>query len=103
VSGRVTDASTHAPLETASIILRNAVDSTHVAGIASGKDGSFVLHAAFGAYYLQCSLIGHLSSRSPVFQLTAATPASTLGNLALKPLAREETLSTPPVIVVAPV
>src|SRR5258706_16243505 len=75
VSGVVTDPSTHAPLENASVVLRIRADSARVAATPSGKDGDFTFTSVpLGTYFVECSLIGHTSFRSPAFQLSAASP-----------------------------
>src|SRR5690349_20466748 len=65
VTAIVTDPSAHGPLENASIVVRSPSDSTRVAGTTTGKDGRFTLtRLPLGAYFLECTLIGHVSFRS---------------------------------------
>ena len=88
VTGIVTDASTHAPLENASVVLRSRADSTRVVGTTTGKDGGFVFsHVPPGAYVVECSLIGHTSFRSPEFLLSPASLRMDLRTISLKPSA----------------
>ena len=85
VSGAVFDASTHAPLEDASVVLRGRSDTTRVSGTTAAKDGSFLFaHVRAGTYVVECSQIGHRSLRTPEFTLDAAKPAMRLPGLALK-------------------
>ncbi len=85
VTGIVTEQSTRAPLENASVVLRSRSDSTHVLGTATGKDGGFEFaRVPLGAYVVECSLIGHASFRSPQFVLSAASPRLNLRAIALK-------------------
>src|SRR5690242_678622 len=86
VEGVVTEPATHAPLENASVVLRSQTDSTRVVGTVTGKDGAFAFpHVPLGAYVVECSLIGHVSFRSPVFVLSEASPRMVLKSIALKP------------------
>ena len=88
VTGIVTDAATHAPLENASVVLRSPSDSTRVAGTTTGKDGRFTLTPLpLGSYFLECSLIGHASFRSPMFELSEANPRMALKTISLAPSA----------------
>jgi outer membrane receptor protein involved in Fe transport len=88
VRGRVIDASTHAPLEDASVVLRSRSDSTRVLGTVTNKAGEFVIsRVPPGAYVLECSLIGHKSFRSPELVLDAAHPGANLRTISLKPSA----------------
>ncbi len=88
VTGLVTDPSTRAPVENASVVLRNRADSTRVAGTTTLGDGRFTFtHVPLGAYLVECSLIGHASFRSPVFRLSEASPRITLRAISLKPSA----------------
>jgi outer membrane receptor protein involved in Fe transport len=88
VTGLVTDQSTHAPLDNASVVLRGRADSTQVAGTTTDKDGGFAFtQVPAGAYFLECSLIGHVSFRSAVFQLSEASSRMALRTISLKPSA----------------
>jgi outer membrane receptor protein involved in Fe transport len=88
VTGIVTDRSTRAPLENANVVLRSRADSTRVLGTTSGKDGGFTFaRVPLGAYVVECSLIGHTSTRSPEFVLSPASPSADLRTLALRPSA----------------
>jgi outer membrane receptor protein involved in Fe transport len=88
VTGVVTDQSTRAALENASVVLRSRADSTRVVGTATRKDGGFEFaHVPLGAYVVECSLIGHTSFRSPEFMLSAANPRMDLRTISLKPSA----------------
>ena len=88
VTGLVTDQSTHDPLESASVVLRSRADSSQVAGATTGKDGAFrFAPVPLGAYFVECSLIGHASFRSPAFQLSEASPRMALRTISLKPSA----------------
>ena len=88
VTGIVTDRSTHAPLEDASVVLRSRADSTRVVGTTTLKDGGFVFaHVPPGAYVVECSLIGHTSFRSPEFLLSPARLRMDLRTISLKPSA----------------
>jgi outer membrane receptor protein involved in Fe transport len=88
VTGIVTDQSSGAPLENASVVLRSRTDSTRVLGTASLKDGSYAFsRVPFGAYVVEGSLLGHTSARSPQFVLGPANPGAHLRPLALKPSA----------------
>jgi len=75
ITGIVTDQESHAPLENVTVALRSQADSTRVIGTATHKDGGFAFsHVPLGPYILECSLIGHISFRSPGFVLTPAKP-----------------------------
>ncbi len=88
VAGIVTDASTHAPLEDASVVLRSRTDSTRIVGTTTLKEGGFLFsHVAPGAYVVECSLIGHRSFRSPEFVISQANPRVNLRTISLKPSA----------------
>ncbi len=88
VTGVVADSSTHAPLENASVALRSRADSTRVIGTITPKDGGFAFtRVPLGSYVVECSLIGHKPFRSPVFELSEASPRITLPTIALKPTA----------------
>ena len=85
VTGVVTEQSTHAVLENASVVLRSRTDSTRVLGTATGKDGGFEFaRVPLGAYRVECSLIGHTSFRSPEFVLGATNPRQNLRTITLK-------------------
>jgi outer membrane receptor protein involved in Fe transport len=85
VTGIVADSLSRAPLENASVVLRSRSDSTRIVGVATGKDGAFTFdHVPWGTYVVECSLIGHVSFRSPVFQLSEASPSMNLGKIFLK-------------------
>jgi outer membrane receptor protein involved in Fe transport len=88
VTGLVTHPSTHAPLENAIVVLRSQADSSRVAGATTAADGRFTLaNVPLGAYFVECSLIGHASFRSRVFLLSEASPRITLRTISLKPSA----------------
>jgi outer membrane receptor protein involved in Fe transport len=88
VTGLVTDQSTHAPLENASVILRSRADSTRVTGMTTAADGRFTFtQVPWGPYFVECGLIGHASFRSPVFLVGEASPRITLRTISLKPSA----------------
>ncbi len=85
VTGILTDQKTHAPLENVTVTLRDRGDSTHVVGTTTGKDGGFLFaHVPPGAYLVECSLIGHVSFRSPQFQIDPAHPRMNLKTIPLK-------------------
>ncbi len=85
VTGTVIDASTHAPLENAAAVLRSRTDSTQVIGTTTLKDGGVLIaHVPLGAYILECSLMGHVSFRSPAFVLSEAKPRMDLRTISLK-------------------
>jgi outer membrane receptor protein involved in Fe transport len=86
VTGLVTEASTHAPLEGANVVLRSRADSTRVVGTTTAADGRFAFaHVPLGAYVVECGLIGHVGFRSPVFVLGEANPRMALRTVNLKP------------------
>jgi outer membrane receptor protein involved in Fe transport len=88
VLGLVTDAATRAPLENARVVLRSRADSTRTIGTATAKDGGFVFsQVPFGAYVVECSLVGHTSLRAPEFVLGPENLRVELGALSLKPAA----------------
>lgn len=88
VTGIVTDQSTRAPLENASVVLRSRADSTRVVGTTTLKDGGFVfIHVPLGTYVVECSLVGHTSFRSPEFSLSPASLRMDLRTISLKPSA----------------
>ena len=85
VGGVVTDSSSRAPLENATVLLRSRVDSTRVVRTVTGPDGRFsFVHVPFGAYVVECGLLGHVSHRTPVFAVDATSPTVTLGTIALR-------------------
>ena len=88
VTGLVTDASARAPLENASVVLRSRADSTRVSGTTTAADGRFAFsRVPLGDYIVECSLIGHVSFRSPVLLLSEANPRITLRTISLRPSA----------------
>src|SRR5204863_9691981 len=86
VAGIVTGESTKAALENARVVLSSRADSSEIVGTTSAKDGAFTFtHVPLGAYVLECSLIGHVSYRSPVFLLSEASPKIDFPTIALEP------------------
>ena len=59
VSGKVIDETGNTPLESATVQLLRARDSSLVTGASTGKDGKFVLDAPFGRFKLRISFIGY--------------------------------------------
>ena len=86
VTGTVTDASTHALLENVHVVLQSRADSTRIATITTTRDGAFEFaHVPPGAYILECSLIGHVSFRSPEFVLGQTNLRMAMRTIALAP------------------
>ena len=59
VSGKVIDETGNSPIESATVQLLRARDSSVVTGASTGKDGKFVLEAPFGRFKLRISFIGY--------------------------------------------
>ncbi len=60
VSGKVFDESTKKPIEFANVILFNQENKKQVSGIATGKDGGFVLKGVQpGGYYMSVQFLGY--------------------------------------------
>src|ERR1044072_4992633 len=85
VTGVVTDASTRAPLENATVALRSVSDSTKVvAHSITSRDGKFQFtNVPLGTYVLECMLLGHKSYRSTSFALGESSPRKALGSIPL--------------------
>jgi len=85
VSGVITDASTHAPLENVSVALRNTADQKVVTSMMTAKDGKFRLAGVpMGSYVVECQVLGHKSSRSAPFVLGEGHQRQDMGTLALE-------------------
>jgi hypothetical protein len=85
VGGVVTDSTSRAPLENATVILRGRSDSTRVFRTVTAPDGRFsFLHVPFGAYVVECGIVGHASHRTPEFAVGATSSTVTLGTIALR-------------------
>src|ERR1044072_3788704 len=85
VTGVVTDASTRAPLENATVALRSVSDSTKVvAHSITSRDGKFQFtNVPLGTYVLECMLLGHKTYRSTSFALGESSPRKALGSIPL--------------------
>src|SRR5689334_1865783 len=83
VSGAVTDAVTHEPLEYASVALRSRSDTTRVTGTLTDAKGAFTFANVLpGSYIVECSMMGRKSWRSSPFAVGSAGVA--LGAIPLK-------------------
>ncbi len=86
VVGRVIDAETHEPLISATIELRDAVDSSLVAGAAADEQGRFSLtRLRTGRYVLRIGFVGFAAHVVPELTLTAEQPRVDVGTIALRP------------------
>lgn len=83
LSGTLLDATTHAPLPFANVVLLKSQDSTLVTGAQTEENGTFTLaNVAPGTYAVRASVLGYQTLRRPV-TLTAAAPKLALGTLLL--------------------
>jgi len=83
VSGTVTDAVTHEPLEYASVALRSRSDTTRVTGTLTDARGAFAFaNVLSGSYIVECSMMGRKSWRSAPFAVGSAGVA--LGTIPLR-------------------
>jgi iron complex outermembrane recepter protein len=84
VSGSIGDES-QKPLESATISLLHAKDSSQVRSTASDKSGHFQFeNLGEGKYLVSASAVGHTTTYSPSFELTSAHPSIVLNALELK-------------------
>ena len=83
ITGTIVEEGTDEPIEQATIRLLNVKDSTMVGGVASSKNGSFVLkNIKKGNYLLNVSFIGFDPLYQPL-QISGKTDPVRLGKLAL--------------------
>jgi len=88
VSGKVIDGSTKT-IESATITLSHAKDSTMAKMSVAARDGQFVFEGiADGKYFVTITAVGHQPASSPVFEMTGAKEVA-LQTLELVPVAKD--------------
>jgi outer membrane receptor protein involved in Fe transport len=84
VSGSIVSKPGNKPLEYASVVLFNSVDSVIVSGTMTSSDGKFVIeHIPNGSYYLVFSCIGYLDTVSNIFPINDEHHKQALGKYSL--------------------
>lgn len=84
IKGKVSDASSAAPLGFANIQLFNSQDKKLVNGNISSETGDFSLEAAFGKYYAEIDFIGYKNYRTAEFSLLKEKRVVDLGTIKLE-------------------
>ena len=85
VSGTVVDGSAKV-VESATISLQKAADSSTVKFSVAGKDGAYSFDGiAYGKYLVSVSAVGHQRGFSPVFEITSANETVQLKTIELVP------------------
>jgi len=79
MKGRITDRDTQQPLESATVTLLYAKDSSHAASTFTDKDGAFTLKALPGAYQLYITYIGYQQQLNRVILTDILTDAGIIG------------------------
>lgn len=88
VSGAVVDGSAKT-IESATISLVKAADSSAVKFTVAGKDGAYSFDGvAYGKYLVSVTAVGHQKGFSPVFQISAANETVQLKTIELIPAAK---------------
>jgi hypothetical protein len=91
VSGQVIDGNTKT-VESATITLLRAKDSSVAKISAANKDGNFVFeNVADGKYLVSITAVGHTKGFSEVFEITPSNTTVTLKTIELVPLAKNLT------------
>jgi ferric enterobactin receptor len=84
IRGRVLDAESSTPIASAAVAVRNAADSSLVAGTMVRQDGTFSIEGLRpGSYYLRLTMIGYTSQTTAPLAITAAAPRAMAGNIQL--------------------
>jgi len=78
VRGNVKDASSHEPVEFATVVARRLPDSTVVQSVFTDSLGSFAMTVPGGTYYLQVNLVGYEPLRTASFAAGTAAPQELL-------------------------
>lgn len=82
VSGIIIEKLSGKPLEFATVVIRNSVDSTFSQGTVTGKKGEFIFNnLILGEYRIIYSFIGFEKVETPVFSITAKKSKLDLGKL----------------------
>jgi hypothetical protein len=88
VSGSITSKPGKKPLEYASVVLFNSLDSTIVSGTVTSADGKFVInHIPNGSYYLVFSCIGYFDTTSGIFPIDSQHRKQALGKFSITQVA----------------
>src|SRR5947208_17175109 len=88
VNGSVIDGS-QKTIESATISLLKATDSSAVKFSVAGKEGSFVFdEVPYGKYLVSVTAVGHQKGYSPAFELSAANGAVKLKTIELIPVVK---------------
>lgn len=85
IKGKVVDKSTKTPLEYATIMLYNTVDSSFVSGSITGKSGDFDIKVKPGKYYVQVQFIGYGTITITNVMLGRNNPLRDLGTIQISP------------------
>lgn len=86
ISGEVVDAESDEPIETASIAVWSAGDSSLVTGAITDADGSFSIEGIRpGAYYVKISFVGFVTQTIADVELRPGAWSADLGTIALRP------------------
>ena len=84
IQGRVVDATSGAPLTSASVVARLATDTSRVSGALSRADGSFRIEGlAAGRYTVSATYLGRTVAAPEPVTVSASAPLATVGDLRL--------------------
>ncbi|HEX7069477.1 MAG TPA: carboxypeptidase-like regulatory domain-containing protein, partial [Rhodothermales bacterium] len=82
IRGTVEDASSGQPIQTATVAVWSATDSTLVTGAVTDPDGAFAIQGLRpGRYYIEVSFIGYGTERVEEVELTNASTVASLGSI----------------------
>lgn len=86
IGGEVADADTREPVETASIAVWSAADSSLVTGAITNEDGEFSIEGVRpGPYYVRVSFVGYVTETVSNVELRPGSWSADLGTIALRP------------------
>ena len=86
IAGTVEDADTGQPIQTATVSVWSASDSTLVTGAVTDPGGDFRISGLRpGHYYVQVSFIGYDSQQVDEIEIDDQSPMATLGSIRLRP------------------
>ena len=86
ISGTVEDAVSGQPIQTATVAVWSAADSTLVTGAVTDPEGSFEIQGLNpGRYYVEISFIGYETERVEEIEVSGATRLATLGSIQITP------------------
>ena len=86
IIGSVVDAETREAIQTASVAVWNAADSSLATGAITDGDGRFTIEGVRpGRYYIRISFVGYLTENVSDVALSPGAPRAELGEIALRP------------------